>query len=270
MIKNFYHSIKLNLGIKTFFEQKFKQINDFADRFGAQLTLSLHRITSKILVKKINDYYGADYSWGDEKSQNLDLKHDNLGYGLYHYTLIRNQRPENILCVGSMYGFIPFMMAQACQANNYGTVHFVDAGFDIESEQNPDNHFFGQGFWKKINPEKHFSYLLDSNYIKTYVMTSQDYHQQDSLKYDYIYLDGDHTYQGAKRDVINFWPKLNQDGFLCFHDIHLEGEHWGLKFGYHKIWKELKDYPYKFELSNHYSGLGFLQKIGDQSPVDYL
>ena len=54
-----------------------------------------------------------------------------------------------------------------------------------------------------------------------------------------------------------------------FHDIHLKAEFldkeardMDLEFGYRKIWKELvQAKKFKFELSNHYSGLGFLQKI---------
>ena len=35
-----------------------------------------------------------------------------------------------------------------------------------------------------------------------------------------------------------------------------------LELGYKKIWQELiKTKKFKFELSNHYSGLGFLQKL---------
>jgi len=56
---------------------------------------------------------------------------------------------------------------------------------------------------------------------------------------------------------------------LSFHDIHLqasyldkEARNMGLEFGYQKLWKEIiKIKNFKFELSNHYSGLGFIQKL---------
>ena len=88
-------------------------------------------------------------------------------------------------------------------------------------------------------------------------------------KYDYICLDGDHSYAGATLDMKLFWPKLNKEGFVSFHDIHLEknflkkeARDMDLELGYKKIWQELiKTKKFKFELSNHYSGLGFLQKL---------
>jgi len=56
---------------------------------------------------------------------------------------------------------------------------------------------------------------------------------------------------------------------MCFHDIHLkkeffkkEAQNVDLEFGYRVIWEELMGkHDFKFELSNHYSGLGFLQKL---------
>jgi hypothetical protein len=154
------------------------------------------------------------------------------------------------------------MMAKACMDNGGGVVDFVDVGYDIKDKKDKGRHNYGVGFWKKIDPKKHFSFLLNNNYINVYVMTTKEFFERYDYKYDYICLDADHRYKGAKEDFSRFWPRLNEQGFLCFHDIHLKTTMGGIKFGYWKLWQELiKKYKFKFELPNQYSSLGFLQKI---------
>jgi len=39
-------------------------------------------------------------------------------------------------------------------------------------------------------------------------------------EYDFIYIDGDHSYKGVKEDIINYFPKLKEDGILAGHDYY--------------------------------------------------
>lgn len=213
------------------------------------------------MFHRIMKYYGADYRWNDQRSQNLDKPTYNYGYGLVHYSLIRSQRPNRVLCIGSMYGYIPYMMAKACKENGIGHVDFVDAGYDINKKTAKS--FFGQGFWKTVNPKKHFAYGGVEKYISTYVMTSVRFARQSSASYDYIYLDGDHSLKGAVTNVRLFWPRLNTEGFLVFHDVDFDRDAEGLSFRHGRVWKALSFLPFKFKLTNHYSGLGFIQKMSD-------
>lgn len=287
---NIYKSIELNLGFK-------KKINKIVDIEGTikkideQILRSFYVFLEKLFIvnidniilypiydilrkyffKRIVRYYGADYHWDDQKSQNLDKKTSNFGYGQIHYSLIRSQKPKNILCVGSMYGFIPYMMARACKENNFGHVDFVDASFDINDPNDKTDHFYGQGFWKKCNPKKHFSYLGSGEHITTHVMTTEEFAKKyPKKKYDYIYLDGDHSYHGALVNLKLFWSNLNQDGYLCLHDIHFDRIVKNVFFEHGKMWNALSKMPYKIEISNHYSGIGFIQKIGSKNPLKML
>ncbi len=249
-VKKIYGAIRLNMGIKKWLERN--------------LWWKLYVRLQRYFYKKIVFHYGADYRWNDQKSQNLDKKNFNFGYGLIHYALIRNQRPKRVLCVGSMYGYIPYMMAKACEDNGKGQVDFVDAGYDMQESDGTGEHNYGQGFWRNENAKDHFDYLLDRERVNLYVMTDKEFVQKYDYKYDYVYLDGDHRYKGAKRAFELFWPRLNEEGFICLHDIHFEAESKGVKFEQWKLWQDIigdDEYEYKFELSNHYSGLGFVQKI---------
>ena len=249
-------SIRFNWGVKTWLREKAETLEYFAEN---QLIYPIFKKLERHIYHRIVNHYGADYKWGEQRSQNLNKT--SYGYGLFHYTMIRNQRPKRVLCLGSMYGYIPYMMAKACEDNGFGHVDFVDAGYDLESGADPHVHFFGQGFWPKSDLKKHFSYLLNPKYISSFLMKTADFAKKTVHKYDYVYLDADHSYSGAKSDVLDFYPKLNLDGYLVFHDIHFKKTLHGVDFEFWKIWKQLGVLPNKIEVSNHYSGLGVIQKI---------
>lgn len=37
---------------------------------------------------------------------------------------------------------------------------------------------------------------------------------------DFVYIDGDHSYEGVKRDMEAYWPKIRSGGVLCGHDYN--------------------------------------------------
>jgi len=182
-----------------------------------------------------------------------------LGFGLIHYAFVRNLKPESILCVGSRKGFIPAAIALACKDNGKGHIDFVDAGYDRDQ---PTKHWSGIGFWKKEDPDKHFAKIGVNNYITTYVMTNEEYAKKFPKKrYQYIYIDGDHSYEGVKLDYDLFWPKLDQGYFMSFHDVVARGYLDKGLFGIWKFWNEIGDkhaiiFPFPKD-----SGLGIIQKI---------
>ena len=40
-----------------------------------------------------------------------------------------------------------------------------------------------------------------------------------------VYVDGDHSYEGAKADILAWWPKIRPGGYMCGHDYvpHMSG-----------------------------------------------
>jgi|GEM_PF-2667164 len=53
-----------------------------------------------------------------------------------------------------------------------------------------------------------------------------------------IFIDGDHSYEGVKRDIANWYPHLKPEGYMCFHDaVHTRFN----DFGQHSVNKAVMD-----------------------------
>jgi predicted O-methyltransferase YrrM len=67
-----------------------------------------------------------------------------------------------------------------------------------------------------------FSDAISSHSNISHIMkTSDDAHS--SIKddyYDFIYIDGLHTYDQVKKDITNYLPKIKKGGFIGGHDYH--------------------------------------------------
>lgn len=244
-------------------KNKFIKIMNFFKWFGLRKLyfVYLNRKQKKELEKQLNNPQQVNFlieNYDGKQGQNIDQKHNNLGFALIHYSLVRNLKPKNILVIGSLKGFIPAILAKACKDNHQGHVDFVDAAYE---EDDQGKNWQGIGFWKKINPKEHFSKIFVDKYISTHVMTNKEFAKKYNKKrYQYIYIDGDHSYEGVKLDYKLFYPKLDKDGLMLFHDVVAKGKLTGGQYGAYKFWKELKNkekltFPYP-----QHSGLGIIRK----------
>lgn len=219
-------------------------------------TISLLRegktLVSERKIKKLMHHFGVD-----EYGHQANFDRADLGYGWVHYGLIRANKPKNILCVGSRHGYIPAILAQACKDNGIGHVDFVDAGFGDGDEQ----HWTGEGYWKTKKGESTFLRFDLQNFITLHVMTTDKFKKISNkrIKYDYIYIDGDHSFKGVTRDYELFWPMLRSGGFISFHDISIKGKKPEGEYGVWKLWKKIAK-KNAFSLEFLGSGLGVLQK----------
>ncbi len=249
--------MKLHTGIKT-------KISQYIDSLDSIIIYPIIGLLYRYLARKAIYHYGAGYRMrSQDASHNIDSKTGGLGYGFIHYALIRNTKPTYALCIGSMYGFIPFMCAVACRDNGQGMVDFVDAGFDQKNSTDHDRHHFGQGFWKRKDAHTHFSYLRAEKTLRLHVMTTRQFFRlHPKKKYEYIYIDGDHSYEGVKSDYELCWKRLAKGGIMSFHDTHHRGVYRDIRF---EVWRFMVELKKKhkgwIEFPNPASGLVILQKI---------
>ena len=57
-----------------------------------------------------------------------------------------------------------------------------------------------------------------NNRIKKFKMTSNEFFLTNSMKYDLIFVDGDHSSNQVKIDINNSWEILNKGGYLILDD----------------------------------------------------
>ena len=41
--------------------------------------------------------------------------------------------------------------------------------------------------------------------------------------FDFVFIDGDHSYNGCKKDILSWLPKIKKGGFICGHDYTRNG-----------------------------------------------
>jgi len=215
--------------------------------FGANRSI----LFNPTIMRAIINYYN-----GDEGHQTNAVT-GNIGFGFIHLSLILNIKPRRVLCIGSRKGFIPALCALACAENGFGHVDFVDAGYGLEHAQ----HWSGVAWWKRVDPVKHFSFLDVNKTLTPYIMTTTKFaHTYPKYTYDYIYVDGDHSFEGVRTDYRLFWPRLSRGGVMVFHDIHVHQTKFLGKFGVWKLWKQLSVKNAISFLFPKESGLGIVQK----------
>lgn len=182
-----------------------------------------------------------------------------MGYGWVHYGLIRQIKPKKVLCIGSRHGFIPAVLAQACKDNRIGVVDFVDAGYGFDEEENA---WTGVGYWKTDEGKNIFSSFGLQDFIKLHIQKTDEFESQlfRTTKYDYIYIDGDHSLEGVVTDFRLFYPYLRTGGFMAFHDISITESKPEGEYGVWKLWQILRKRFAVLEFPFSGSGLGVMQK----------
>jgi predicted O-methyltransferase YrrM len=207
-------------------------------------------LTNKFSIKHLMENFRVD-----EEGHRANTKNADLGYGWIHYSLIRVLKPKHLLCIGSGYGFVPAVMAQACKDAGVGHVDFVDPGYGPGDL----NHWTGQAFWKSNEGKSIFEKFGLKKWITHYLMENSKFAQKRRREYGYIYIDGDHSVEGVSLDFELFWPRLIDGGVMLFHDICVKGNRPEGKYGVNRFWKGIsKRSAISFEFSK--SGLGVLQK----------
>lgn len=146
-----------------------------------------------------------------------------LGDGLMIYSLIMFNRAKVCVCIGSGGGFIPRLMTQARKdlweqgifdGNNsvewgdIGTTIIVDAANGVGgfADWTNENSFLRQHFQPQV--------ILETSERAFY-----DYFVRQDIKIDYLHIDGDHSYEGVKKDFELYSTIMSENGIITIHDI---------------------------------------------------
>ena len=61
--------------------------------------------------------------------------------------------------------------------------------------------------------------------------------------YQWVYIDGDHSYEGVKADWDNYMPMVNKGGIIAFHDILPPSKEWP-DIEVERLWREIQRQGY--------------------------
>jgi hypothetical protein len=146
-----------------------------------------------------------------------------LGDGILVYSFIQFIRAKVCVCIGSGGGFIPRLMTQSRydlweqkifegnKSNEWGdtgTTIIVDAtnGVGGFTDWTEENSFLRFNFQPQI--------ILETSEKAFY-----DYFVRQDIKIDYLHIDGDHSYEGVKKDFELYSSIMSENGIITIHDI---------------------------------------------------
>jgi len=151
-----------------------------------------------------------------------------LGDGLIVYSIIQHMRAKNCVCIGSGGGFIPRIMTQARRdlydqgifdGNNefnwgdIGATYVVDAcnGIGGPTDLEDEESFYRTHFYPRFIKD-----TSENAYHNFFVL-------QD-IKIDVLFIDGDHSYKGVKKDFELYSQILSPNGIIIIHDTDINYE----------------------------------------------
>ena len=149
-----------------------------------------------------------------------------MGDGLLVYSFIQFIRAKTCVCIGSGGGFIPRIMTQARKDmwemgvfggkpdvswGDIGCTYVVDAnnGIGGKSDIGDEESFFRKHFHPRV--------ILETSERAFY-----DFFIRQGIGIDYLHIDGDHSYEGVKKDFELYSTIMNPNGIISIHDTDSE------------------------------------------------
>jgi len=84
----------------------------------------------------------------------------------------------------------------------------------------------------------------------------------DNQKLDFLFIDGDHTYEGVKKDFEMYSPFVKKGGYIAFHDVNDTELHRQQNCNVNKFWNELNyDEKFEFNIKSFCMGIGVIKFI---------
>lgn len=176
-------------------------------------------ITNQTYIEKYittNDGKPLPYLWTHGATES------HMGDGLVVYSLVQHMRAKVCVCIGSGGGFVPRVITQArvdlynqkiFEGNpdynwgDIGVTYLVDACNGIGGPTDVENEtsFFREKFYPR---------LIKSSSVDAYY----DFFIRQDIKIDFLFIDGDHSYEGVKKDFELYSKIISDNGVIVLHD----------------------------------------------------
>jgi predicted O-methyltransferase YrrM len=168
---------------------------------------------------------------------------------------VKGLKPQTIMEIGTAKGGTLFLFSRAAQKNS------LIISLDLPGGR------FGEGYslaripvYKSFAKNKQTIALIrdDSHNLKTFQKIKE---VLGNRKLDFLFIDGDHTYDGTKKDFQLYGRLVRKGGLIAFHDIvpHLLDKECRVN----KFWNEIKKrYKHKEFIENqkqNWAGIGLIR-----------
>jgi cephalosporin hydroxylase len=123
-------------------------------------------------------------------------------------TFIKQLKPKRIMEIGSFYGGTLWHWAQLKPE--------VLVAIDLitDSPEHHDNVLKAREQWDSWMEGIEFHNIIGPSHDDWFVWKEVN----DSAPYDFMFIDGDHSYEGVKKDFAAYRPMLSPGGSIAFHD----------------------------------------------------
>jgi len=155
--------------------------------------------------------------------------------------------------------FLSFL--ELCIQNDYKSI------LEIGAYSNGCTYAYSQIFERVVTVDlQHRSGIM----LENVVYITGDSHSENIIekvkshgKFDVIFIDGDHTFDGVKLDYDNFKELINEGGLICFHDIWESVDCISQNCHVYKLWDEIKKENNIIEFGSDnktWAGIGIILK----------
>lgn len=198
--------------------------------------------------KSIEDYINLSFSYNYTPIKGLrfklifralQIKNELLKF----IKLIAKYRPQIVLEIGTARGGTLFLLTKVSSPN----AHLIS--LDLPGGQ------YGGGYNRWVG-NFYKSFALDTQKISMIRADSHNVSTLNKLKkilkdkhIDVLFIDGDHTYEGVKKDFEMYSPLVKIGGIIAFHDIVVHPPE--INCNVNKYWNEIKhNFEYKEFVEN--------------------
>ncbi len=122
---------------------------------------------------------------------------------------LSNSDIDNLLEIGSYEGRSALFFADLFKGIK---ISCVDTWTGSDEHNGINFHLIEKNFDQNVKP------LKDNKILTKFKMTSDKFFDQNKNKFDFIYLDGDHSNKQVQKDLLNSWSFLKSNGFLLIDD----------------------------------------------------
>ncbi|MCA9138722.1 MAG: class I SAM-dependent methyltransferase [Planctomycetales bacterium] len=151
------------------------------------------------------------------KSHGAEDSTENLGGGMLYYALAYSLRSKTCVCLGSGGGFVPRMMRQA--QRDLGLVdsrtYLVDGTLQVPQSK---KEIWGEPCWVPEDSVFRTNYPEVEIVLELTETAFREYFQPNKIEIDFLHIDADHHYEGAKLDWDLYHTLVPSGGIITLHD----------------------------------------------------